>query len=433
MTIETTGNYDLPLDVQKILVDARAQVDVNRLHEAYAWARTHNPVGYARPEGFEPFWVLTKHADISAISRDNERFHNGDKSVTCRPKASVEHIVATTGCPHIVRGLPHIDGEEHKSLRSLTQAWFMPNSIQKLDARFRKFASAAVEKLALANGQSVDFAADVALHYPLHVIMDILGIPPEDEPRMLTLTQEMFSPEDPELRRQKKPAPSSQADMGKALMAVVADFEQYFKSVIADRHQNPRNDVATLLSNAVLNGKPLTDAQLLAYFLIIATAGHDTTSSSASVAMWALTQHPELLSRLQADPSLIAQFVDETIRIASPVRHFMRTAMEDTEIRGRTIRKGDWMMLCYPSANRDEEVFEKPYDFNIERKPNRHLAFGIGGHVCLGQHLAKMEIRILFEELIPRLKSVELSGPMDMTASFFIAGPKHLPVRCVMQ
>lgn len=250
---------------------------------------------------------------------------------------------------------------------------------------------------------------------------------------MLLLTQELFGSEDPELKRAKQEKSADDGAMAKNLMAVVADFRDYFEKVTAERRVNPRNDVATLLANAVVNGEPISEVSRLGYYVIIATAGHDTTSSSSAVAMWALSQHPELLPRLQADPSLIPQFIDEAVRIASPVRHFMRTATADTEIRGRTIRKGDWLMLCYGSANRDEEVFDQPFDFNIDRKPNRHLAFGFGAHVCLGQHLAKMEIRILFEEMIPRLQRVEAAGEMEMIASCFVGGPKHLPVRCVMQ
>ncbi|WP_354673912.1 cytochrome P450 [Cupriavidus alkaliphilus] len=427
-----TANFNLPKDVAKILVDPIAQTDLERLHAAYTWMRANNAFGRATIDGFDPFWVVTKHADVSAISRDNNLFHNGDYSLTCRPKAAINHIIATTGCPHIVKGLVHSDGDEHKNLRALTQAWFMPNSLLKLDGRIRTFATSIVDKLQQGNGNVVDFAKDIALYYPLHVIMDILGVPPEDEPRMLMLTQELFASEDPELKRARQGVSASPSDMGKALMAVVADFNDYFERVIADRRTNPRNDVATLLANAVVNGKPLSNMQRIAYFLIIATAGHDTTSSSSAIAMWALSRFPELLPRLKADPSLIPQFVDEALRFASPVRHFMRTATADTEIRGRTIRKGDWLMLCYGSANRDEEVFENPFHFNIDRKPNRHLAFGIGGHVCLGQHLAKLEMRILFEELIPRLQSVEPAGEMDLVASCFIAGPKHLPVRCIV-
>jgi len=427
-----TQNLELPADIANILVDARAQTDLDRLHKAYTWARANNPLGLASIDGYVPFWVVTKHADVSAISRDNDLFHNGDYALTCRPKAVIDQIIATFQCPHIVKGLIHSDDDEHKGLRAMTQSWFMPNSILKLDSKIRSFATSIVEKLKHTNGMVTDFTKDIALYYPLHVIMEILGVPPEDEHRMLMLTQEMFASEDPELRRSSLQDATTPAGRVAALMESVADMDDYFEQVIANRHINPRNDVATLLANAEINGKPISKKQRLAYFLIIATAGHDTTSASLSTAMWALSRSPELLTRLKADPSLIPQFVDESVRFSSPVRHFMRTATADTEIRGRAIRKGDWLMLCYGSANRDEEVFENPFQFNIDRKPNRHLAFGIGGHVCLGQHLAKMELRIFFEELVPRLQSVDAAGDMEMIASSSIAGPKHLPIRCVV-
>lgn len=428
-----TDTLTLPEDVAKTLVDPKAYADPDRLHAAYSWARKNNPLGRAVIDGFDPFWVVTKHADIAAISRDNSRFHNGDYSVICRPKASIDHVIATTGCPHIVKALVHVDGEEHKGLRALTQSWFMPNSILKLDDRIRTLARQIVEKLRQSNGNIVDFAADIALHYPLHVIMDILGVPPEDEPRMLMLTQELFGSEDPDLKREKQQKTANAKTTAESLMSIVADFRNYFEKVTADRRLNPRNDVATLLANAVVNGQPLDDIARLGYFVIIATAGHDTTSSSSAIAMWSLSQFPELLPRLKADPTLIPQFIDEAVRFASPVRHFMRTATEDTVIRERTIRKDDWLMLCYGSANRDEEVFHNPFEFNIDRKPNRHLGFGFGAHVCLGQHLAKLEMRILFEELIPRLQHVEPAGEMDSIMSCFVGGPKHLPLRCIVQ
>jgi cytochrome P450 len=279
-----------------------------------------------------------------------------------------------------------------------------------------------------AKGGECDFVADVALHYPLHVVMDILGVPPEDEPLMLKLTQEIFSPQDPELSRDQVAAmdPVAQANQ---LGAVIADFERYFAGITADRLKNPRNDIATLLANAEIDGAPLSDGVRSSYYLIIATAGHDTTSSSTATAMWALAQYRELLPRLKAEPALIAGLVEEAIRWGTPVRHFMRTATADTELRGRKIAKGDWLMLCFASANRDEDVFDRPFDFLIDRKPNRHISFGYGAHVCLGQHLARMEMRRLFEELIPRLESVELTGPIVLTASNFVNGPKRLPIR----
>ncbi|MGS1109358.1 cytochrome P450 [Achromobacter anxifer] len=426
-------DFDLPGDVANALVDVQVYADIDELHATYAWARANNPLGRAVNDGYDPFWVVTKHADVDAISRDSQLFRNGDYPATCTPKATIDHIKATTGSYNGgIKTLVHVNGDEHKRLRTLTQAWFMPNSILKLDERIRDLACRTVDKLEAAEGEVIDFAREIALHYPLHVIMDILGVPPEDEGRMLQLTQELFGGEDSEFKRAAREKGGNEDVMAKARLAITADFRAYFESVTAERRANPRNDVATLLANAVINGEPISEACRLGYYVIIATAGHDTTSSSTAVAMWALGQHPELLPRLQANPGLIPQFLDEAVRIATPVRHFMRTAAEDTEMRGRRIRKGDWLMLCYGSANRDEDVFENPFEFNIDRKPNRHLAFGLGAHICLGQHLAKMEMRILFEEMIPRLQRVELAGPMTMSASSFVGGPKHLPVRCIM-
>ncbi|WP_429585460.1 cytochrome P450 [Paraburkholderia youngii] len=426
-------NYDLPKDIANRLVDPQSYTNLDGLHEIYAWARANNPVGRAMADAHDPFWVVTKHADVSMISRNNALFRNGDYSVVCRPQASIAHVIAATGSPNIVRSLVHVDGDEHKRLRALTQSWFMPNSVLKLEARIRSLAHLMIGELVQQSGSVIDFANDFALHYPLNVIMDILGVPQEESPRMLRLTQEMFGSEDAEYKREITRQGDAGSAIGKALLSVVADFKGYFDRLTEDRRKNPRNDIATLLANPVVDGQPIDEATRLGYYVIIAAAGHDTVSSSISVAMWALCQFPHLLPRLKADPSLIPQFIDESLRYASPVRHFMRTAAADTNLRGRTIRKGDWLMLCYGSANRDEEVFPDPFVFDIDRRSNRHIAFGAGAHVCLGQHLANMEMRILFEELIPKLQFVEPVGDVEFMTSNFVSGPKHLPIRCVLQ
>jgi hypothetical protein len=170
----------------------------------------------------------------------------------------------------------------------------------------------------------------------------------------------------------------------------------------------------------------------MSYYLIIATAGHDTTSSSTAGAMWAMAERPAELAKVLADPALIPSLVDESIRWTTQVRHFMRSAAQDTSVRGQAIAKGEWLMLCYPSGNRDEEVFEEPYEFHVDRSPNKHLAFGYGAHLCLGQHLAKMEMRILWEELLPRLKSVGLAGQPKLSEASFVNGPKALPIQYVL-
>jgi cytochrome P450 len=291
-------------------------------------------------------------------------------------------------------------------------------------------ARSEIDAMAALGGEC-DFINKVALGYPLRVVMEILGVPREDEPRMLKLTQEIFGPEDPELNRNKQNKPTAEQRAG-MLNAIVADFGAYFKTITDDRRVHPRNDVATVLANALLDGEALSDRYLTSYYIIIATAGHDTTSSSIGTAMWALCQFPELLPQLKADVSLIPAFIDEAVRWATPVRHFMRTATADTELRGRRIAMGDWLMLCYWSANRDEDVFDKPFEFRLDRKPNKQIAFGYGRHMCLGMHLARLEMKRLFEELLPRLESVEATAPMELVAANFVGGPKRLPIRFSM-
>jgi len=278
-----------------------------------------------------------------------------------------------------------------------------------------------------AAGGECDFVEGVALHFPLRVIMEILGVPREDEPRMLKLTQELFGATDPDLRRQsgEKTPEARQLDV----QATLTDFFNYFNALTEDRRARPREDVASTIANATIDGERISAFDAVSYYLIISTAGHDTTSSSTAGAMWALAERPAELAKVRASPDLIPGLVDESIRWTTPVRHFMRSAAADTTVGGRPIAKGEWLMLCYPSGNRDEEVFEDPYEFRADRNPNRHLAFGYGAHLCLGQHLAKMEMRILWEELLPRLKSVELAGVPKLSEANFVNGPKTLPIR----
>jgi len=418
----------IPADVAASLVNPDAYAD-HRIYDAYAWLRANNPLGRAEIEGYDPFWVATKHADILEISRQNDLFLNGARSPTLMTQAvsaSIREI--TGGSPHLVRTLIHMDAPDHPKYRILTQSWFLPQNLRGLDERIRKIARSAIDKM-IAKGGECDFVNEIALHYPLHVIMEILGVPEEDEGRMLMLTQELFGATDPELGRgAADTAPKAGLDVG-----VVNDFMTYFAKFSEAKRANPTDDLGSVIANSKINGEPISHFEALSYYIIVATAGHDTTSSSTAGAFWALAENPGELAKLHADPSLIPGLVDESIRWTSPVKTFMRTAAADTELSGRKLSKGDWLMLCYASGNRDEEVFEDPGSFRVDRKPNRHLAFGYGAHLCLGQHLAKMEMRILWEELIPRLKHLELAGEPKMSRSAFVNGPKALPVRFVLQ
>lgn len=426
----TSSELVMPKSIAETLVDPRCYAD-SRIHDAYTWLRNNNPLGIAEPEGYDPFWTVTKHADILEVSKQNDLFHNGDRQATLTNRESDRRVREMTGgSPHLIKSLVQMDAPEHPKYRMLAQPWFLQGNLKKLEDRIRTIARGAVDKMA-AKGGRCDFVKDVALLYPLHVIMEILGVPEEDEPRMLRLTQELFAPQDPDTAR-VQPADLDPAEYAKALTAVVDDFEAYFTRISEDRRANPRDDFATVIATAKINGEPLPRLEQMGYYMIIATAGHDTTSSSTAGAIWELCDHPDQFAKLKADPSLISSMVEESIRWMTPVKHFMRSATRDTELRGRKIAKGDWLMLCYASGNRDEEVFDDPFTFQVDRKPNKQVAFGYGGHVCLGQHLARMEMRILFEELLPRLKSIARDGEATMTQAFFVNGPKKLPVRYEM-
>jgi cytochrome P450 len=424
-TTTLSGDVDIPSEIAATLVNPAAYAD-HRLHDSYRWLRANNPLGVARTEKFDPFWVVTKHAHIQAISRQNDLFHNADRSTILTARAGIERIRKITGGPNLVRSLVQMDAPDHPKYRALTQGWFMPANLGKFEARVRHIARSTVARM-LEKGGHCDFVADVALGYPLHVIMEILGVPEQDEPRMLKLTQELFGSQDPDTARVREAlSPELFSDM---MQSVVNDFGAYFRGITEERRSSPRDDLATVIANARIGGEYMPDHDATSYYMIVATAGHDTTSSSTAGAIWALAENPEQFAKVKANPELIPGLVDEAVRWMTPVKHFMRSATADTELGGRSIAKGDWLMLCYASGNRDEEVFEDPFSFRCDRKPNRHVAFGYGAHLCLGQYLAKLEMRILFEELLPRLKSIALDGEVKMTQATFVNGPKKLPVR----
>jgi cytochrome P450 len=211
-------------------------------------------------------------------------------------------------------------------------------------------------------------------------------------------------------------------------MAVLLDFFQYFVALTADRRANPTDDLASVIANATIDGQPLNDFDTASYYVIIATAGHDTTSSSIAGGLEALLRHPDQLARLRDDPSLGPNAVEEMIRWVTPVKEFMRTATEDRAVGGVTIPPGDAVYLAYLSANRDEDVFEDPFRFDVGRPDNKQLAFGYGVHFCLGAHLARLELRIFFEELLARVEDLQLAGEAARSATVFVGGLKHLPV-----
>lgn len=418
-------------DIAQTIIDPKAYADGHRVDEAFRTLRREAPLDVAHPEGFDPFWVVTRQDDIRQVELQNELFHNGDRSTvltTIEADKKVRQMMG--GSPHLVRSLVQMDNPDHGNYRRLTQPSFAPQNLRALEARIREIARGFIDRMA-AHGDRCDFAKDVAFLYPLHVVMEVLGVPEADEPRMLKLTQELFGSADPELNRAQGKVDDTDQALAN-LQATVADFIVYFNEMTEDRRRNPRGDLASVIANGQIEGQPLGHLEAMSYYIIAATAGHDTTSSTTAGALWALAERPAQFRAVKDDPSLIKGLIEESIRWETPVKHFMRTATADAELAGKKIAKGDWLMLSYPSGNRDESVFENPFEFDVTRANNKHVAFGYGAHVCLGQHLARMEMRILWEELLPRLESVELDGqPRRMEASF-VCGPKSVPIRFKM-
>lgn len=381
-----------------------------------AHMRANDPVPFIESDTHKSFWVATKHSDIIEIERQNDKFLNTHQSVL--QSKEIEKATEETGA--ILRTLIHMDNPDHKKFRELTKDWFMPQNLKTVEARVQALAKHTVDRM-LELGEEVDFVSDVAVWYPLRVIMMILGVPEEDEAMMLKLTQELFGADDPDMKRE--------AETDEQRLQTLTEFFQYFTAMTADRRANPGDDVASVIANAKIDGETIGDLEAMSYYIIVATAGHDTTSSSTAGGVLALMQHPDELAKLVADPSISHLTVDEAIRWVSPVKHFLRYGTEDYELRGKTIRAGDPIMMLYPSGNRDEEVFDQPNRFISDRRPNRHLAFGHGTHHCLGNLLAKMEMKHLYDEMFSRISSIELNGEPKLIQSTFVSGLKTLPVR----
>jgi cytochrome P450 len=404
-----------------VFTDPAAYADDVRFHEACEILRRESPIHhFVDPTGhFNPFYAITKHKDVLEIELHNNIFINEPRPVL--GPATSDRRNEENG--HMLRTLIHVDDPEHRDLRGVTSEWFLPKNLSKLDARLAELSKRYVDKMESLGGEC-DFAQDIAMHLPLNVILDILGLPESDYPRMLKLTQELFGSSDEELRRGSSP---------EDLIAVIQDFFAYFTKVTEERRLSPTDDLASAVANGKINGEELTMMQTISYYVIAATAGHDTTASAIAGGLQALIENPDQMEKLKKDPSLVSTAADEIIRWVTPVKHFMRTATEDYTISGVTIKKGESVLLAYPSANRDEEVFDKPNVFDISRSPNKHLAFGFGVHYCLGAMLARMEIKAILTELIPRLKSVELAGEPSLMKTLFVGGLKHLPIRYEMK
>ena len=428
-----SGPVASPEDAMAV-IDPKSYADWDKALDVFDRLRAETPVVRIESptDDHDPFWLLTRYEDAMRVSKDNARFLNAPRATVFTNKAGealAREVTRQQGeeSPNLVSSLVVLDAPKHPKLRRLTQEWFMPKNLRTIEAQIRDLAAKTADRL-VAAGPECDFVPLVAAPYPLHVVMQILGVPEEDEPKMLFLTQQMFGGQDEDLNKSGM-AELTPEMISQIVFGAVAEFETYFEGLAAQRRANPTSDVATILATAEIDGEPISARDRAGYYIIVAAAGHDTTSASTAGAMLALARDPEQFARVKADRSLVPGIVEEAIRWTSPVQHFMRTATEDTQFGDVTVKAGDWLMINYVAANHDPEQFPDPRRFDATREGNRHIAFGAGAHQCLGLHLARLEMRLLFEALLDRIDSVELAGEPKRAKSTFVGGLKTLPLR----
>ena len=385
-------------------------------HQAWALLRREAPV-YWYDRGVKvPFWAITKHEDIIKISRQPEKNLNAPRLAVFPEFAPPEED------ERIARHLLVMDAPDHAAYRKLAAPHFTPRMVRRLESSIERITRDILDDLTNDGEMSdLDFVTAISAPMPLAVLADLLGVPREDWQLMFRWSNAVAGAQDPEYRQAENPENSAGA--------VRSALFEYFWKMVEDRRREPRDDIVSLLANAKLDGKHVPPFELLSYYFLLVVAGNETTRNAMSGGLLAFTENPGELEKLRQDPGLIPSAVEEIVRWTTPVIQFCRTATEDFELRGQKIRAGESMCLFYPSANRDEEVFDEPFEFRVDRQPNRHLAFGIGEHYCLGAHLARLELRILFRQLAERLLEVELAGPVERLRSSFLGGVKHMPIR----
>jgi cytochrome P450 len=403
-------------------------VDLDRFTGPGAWGmldtlRKESPVHFQREtDGGSGFWAVTRHADICAVDKDPETF-------TSTNFVNLEEVDEDLQDER--RSILEMDGVRHRALRKLISREFSrPNLMRNYEALLRDITRTTVDA-ALAKGE-FDFVADVSADFPIQVLARLLDVPREKTGQLIDWGNEIIGFSDPE--HAKILLEDAESEKYKHLpfrSPVSQEVFDYGRELAADRKGGDGTDLVSQLVNKIPeDGQAMSASEYDSYFLLLVVAGNETTRHTITHSMLALLEHPDQLAKLQANPDLIPDAVEEFLRWASPVYHFRRTATHDVELGGQQIKEGDKVVMWFASGNRDEDVFENPYDFDVTRKNVDHVTFGKGSpHLCMGNNLARMEIRLMFEELIPRLKTIELNGEVRRVRSNFVNGIKSLPVK----
>jgi cytochrome P450 len=380
--------------------------------------RAESPVHWCEVDGIEPFWAVTRQEDIKYISKTPELFIS-EPGITLMPTDREINRDEGIGAMRVVI---NTDPPVHRDLRKVASPFLTPRSLQAMQGVIDASAKGLVDAMARDGLEGeTDLAMGIAVSHPLRVLSKAIGVSEDKEAQILELSNRLFAPDDLELGGGQ----SSSEEFAK----LGQEFVELFLPIIEDRRKNPTNDLASVIANAQINGEPMGPMETLGYYLIVFSAGHDTTKNSLAGGFWQLIQNPAEFAKVQRDPSRAPDAVEEMIRWASPVNYMKRTVVRDTELNGQKIREGDAVVMFYASANRDESVFENPYSFDIDRHPNRHLAFGYGEHFCMGTHFARRSMRAIVEQLARRIEHWELTADPDWIRASFVVGLKHLPVR----
>jgi cholest-4-en-3-one 26-monooxygenase len=387
-------------------------------HDWFETLRREAPVYWHRGDpsfdgaqgGAGPFWCVTGYDDVVTVNRDNATFSSAERLVFMwdPDDANLEQQRLL---------MLNMDPPLHTRYRRLINKGFTPRMVSELESTMRKRTSEIIDRV--AEKGECDFVTEVAAELPLQVIADLMGVPQEDRHKLFEWSNRMIGADDPEYGITEE-------------IAQHASMELYaYASQLAEQKRaNPKDDLISVLTQSEVGGEHLSDLELDLFFLLLSVAGNETTRNLISHGMVDLLQNPDQLEKVRQNRALLPGTVEEMLRYASPVMHFRRTATSDVQLGGQEIKAGDKVVIWYISANRDEKVFKDPYRFDIERTPNEHVAFGGGGpHFCLGANLARMEINVMFEEVLDRLDDIELAAPVSRLRSNFINGLKHIPLK----
>ncbi len=380
-----------------------------RHHEMFTVLRAEDPIHWCEEPGGGGFWSITRHADLIAVNRDAHVFSSAEQGIS---------IPDITPEGEMVREMMlYMDPPRHTRYRLLVNKGFTPRMIGLLESGLRTKCRLIVDNVIEAG--ECDFVIDIASELPLQAIAELMGVPAEDRHKLFDWTNRMIGIDDPEFEGDRDSA-------GEA----AAELYMYANSLAAEKRQALTDDILSKLLGSEIDGDALSETEFDMFFMLLSVAGNETTRNATSHGMKALLDHPDQFAKLRANPELLDSAIEEILRWATPVLHFRRTALEDYQLGDTLIRKGDKVVIWHISANRDEDLFDDPFRFDIERSPNDHIAFGGGGpHFCLGANLARMELRLIFTEILERLGDMEPNGETEYLRSNFIGGIKHMPVK----